>query len=448
MMHATVTRPSRPPDSSASARSAIIPGAWQSVFAALACFVYLGVHFGLNRVSDEIQTGYDPIPTLSQAAILLVAGLLVVRYRARCLRALPGLLPFAAFLALATASTLWSQSPGASARRALSLATLLIFALYSFSALGLLRTCRIQVASMWIVAFASLIAAAVVPSSGFDYGELAGAVRGVFQQKNSLGEAMTTGLLALSYMVLHRRRVVWTDGIHLAVAIGMIVLSRSTTSLLLAAGVAAATIGLLLLSRGIVWAGLCLLGGCMLVTLILGVLIASPDSLLEALGKDATLTGRSAIWAAIGHAVAGTPLLGFGYSAFWLPDSVTVQRIWAELEWHTPSAHSGYLDTLLELGVVGLVQFAAMGVLTAILIARAFVGRRWPDAGWALIVLGIVAVFNFDESSLPRPDMHQLQWVWAVLVLLRPATLPVAKTAWTRPRVVWPVAGAPIAGRR
>jgi exopolysaccharide production protein ExoQ len=79
---------------------------------------------------------------------------------------------------------------------------------------------------------------------------------------------------------------------------------------------------------------------------------------------DPTFTGRTSIWAFALDMIERRPLLGWGYQSYWLvgPDAPSVLEApgWvAEM----PNAHNGYLDTILETGLLGL------AVLTTFIIA-------------------------------------------------------------------------------
>jgi O-antigen ligase len=89
-----------------------------------------------------------------------------------------------------------------------------------------------------------------------------------------------------------------------------------------------------------------------LVAAIANALFAVNSAVLEASGRDASLTGRTGIWETV-LSEPINPVLGTGYTAFWLGERL--QRIWA-LYPRTPliQAHNGYLEVYLNLGVVGL----------------------------------------------------------------------------------------------
>jgi O-antigen ligase len=82
-------------------------------------------------------------------------------------------------------------------------------------------------------------------------------------------------------------------------------------------------------------------------------LFSVKGAILEASGRDATLTGRTGIWQTV-LSEPINPLFGTGYASFWLGERL--QRIWALYpRTQLIQAHNGYLEVYLNLGVVGLV---------------------------------------------------------------------------------------------
>jgi exopolysaccharide production protein ExoQ len=80
---------------------------------------------------------------------------------------------------------------------------------------------------------------------------------------------------------------------------------------------------------------------------------------LESAGRNATLTGRTEIWATV-LKLAQNPLVGTGFQSFWLGDRL--ERMWATFPVFRPNqAHNGYLEIYLNLGLIGLLLF--VGVL-------------------------------------------------------------------------------------
>lgn len=80
------------------------------------------------------------------------------------------------------------------------------------------------------------------------------------------------------------------------------------------------------------------------------------SGMLTKLGMDATFTGRTDIWTVSIDYIRQSPLMGYGYQAFWRSDalmsSFTENNTWATT---APDSHNGYFDLLLAAGVPGLV---------------------------------------------------------------------------------------------
>ena len=95
--------------------------------------------------------------------------------------------------------------------------------------------------------------------------------------------------------------------------------------------------------------------GVVLLTLLLliaSVAVFTPDSLLELIGKDPTLTGRTDIWGYVIPFIYQRPLLGWGYAAFWSTQDPAAWEIANALRWFSPQAHNGLLEILLSGGLV------------------------------------------------------------------------------------------------
>ena len=89
-----------------------------------------------------------------------------------------------------------------------------------------------------------------------------------------------------------------------------------------------------------------------LVAAIANALFAVNSAVLEASGRDASLTGRTGIWQTV-LSEPINPLFGTGYTAFWLGERL--QRIWDFYpRTRLLQAHNGYIEVYLNLGLVGL----------------------------------------------------------------------------------------------
>ncbi len=79
--------------------------------------------------------------------------------------------------------------------------------------------------------------------------------------------------------------------------------------------------------------------------------------IFKSFGKDTTMTGRTLLWEKGIEAGWDMPVLGHGYSAFWIPGNPVAEEMWYKFSiggrfgFHF---HSLYVETFVELGGVGL----------------------------------------------------------------------------------------------
>jgi O-antigen ligase len=92
--------------------------------------------------------------------------------------------------------------------------------------------------------------------------------------------------------------------------------------------------------------------------------MVNESTLLELLGKDPTLTGRTLFWPYVIDNIFNRPFLGWGYFGFWTPFNPIALQIAEAIKgddnwyvWIIPNAHNGLLEALLEVGFVGTFLF-------------------------------------------------------------------------------------------
>ena len=122
-------------------------------------------------------------------------------------------------------------------------------------------------------------------------------------------------------------------------------------------------------------------------------LLGAGGGILSAIGRDATLTGRTAIWErALG--MVQDPALGTGFEAFWLgPRFDAMHSAYRGIN----QAHNGYIEVYLNLGWVGV------GLLAALLFSsyRKVCARLRNEVGaggfWYAYFFAVLVV-NFTEA--------------------------------------------------
>lgn len=337
-------------------------------------------------------------------------SLLLVAVRpAPILRAAQRNVPLFVLILLPLISILWSIGPSITLRRAIAL----VMSMAVAYVLATRFTPRRQVVVLGVVlggaTLLSILAGVVMPGLAFMPGE--GALRGVFIHKNVLGWiscfTVAVGLAARTDPSRRMRR----GGLLLVLSgAAGVLLSTSATSLL-AALTAAATfrvVPAITRRRGI--ERLAMVFGLMVLTvLLIGGLALSYGAILEALGKDPTLTGRVQLWQSVDPEIARRPVLGFGYGAFWSEGNATAWRIWEALGWQAPHAHNGYRDLMLGVGLVGLVLFV---IVTARGLSQGLaLCTEAPGEAWTLPVsfITISLVLNLTESTILM--QNDLMWV-------------------------------------
>ena len=399
-------------------------------FLALGVFFYSGATVPLTPVTNSDVGGGSPISTVLSAILLTGTLTFTAFHWRRCLPLVLKILPFLALLGLAAVSTLWSQALEATLRRSVTLLGVILYSVSVYVGVGPWRFMKMTLLALVGIAFAGVAIAVVKPAIGMDVGDYANAVRGLYGQKNGFGMALFNATLALCFLILRRQRLKSADLVVVAILIAILIVTRSTTSLLLAVGSFAATITLLWIRRGGAWRAValwCVASGFASAFCLVAVL--GMAGTFDLIGKDSTLTGRTEIWEAVWQSIGRRSLFGYGYSAFWLPESREVQFIWSEIEWKTPAAHSGYLEVRLQFGDLGVVLLGIMLFSSFVRIAKGLVGQNPELACWFLLFIVTQAIFDRTESGLLSPDLRLVFWIIATLALSeRPPCLVVARS--------------------
>lgn len=417
-----------------------VPMGWpEHVFHIVAMVTQFGAILSLYVTLTGADVGVGdsaPINTVTMVAILAVSVVMSVRYRDNIIRALPGMIPVLCFLALAVASAMWSDYPDISLRRSGTAITTALWGAYLASRFSLRDVIVMIAQSIVIIALASLFMGLTFHSMALDLVNIEGldsgpGWRGILDGKNTLGIEMATGMVTMFYLVLstgasRRDKVWWLLGMGLCTV--LLYLSQSRTSWV--AGFVG--LGVCIVARsmyrrpavGVValtW--ILLLGGPLLMFVL-----SDLGTLTQMLGKDATLTGRVDLWQIVLPYGDRRPWLGYGYGAFWNEDSPMTQEIWRILNsYQPPHAHNGWIETYLELGLVGCAVVAIQMLQMLISSARATSQGRDVDAPYMLLIIAMMLIFNMLEADLIRaPALF-----WPFLII---GPVAIAKVMRQRPR--------------
>jgi O-antigen ligase len=139
---------------------------------------------------------------------------------------------------------------------------------------------------------------------------------------------------------------------------------------------------------------------------------ASPD-VLRAMGRDPTLTDRTAIWDLVIDLV-DNPILGTGFESFWLGPRLAT--VWRSYTWGPTQAHSGYLEIYLQLGWIGVILLAVI-IATGYRTVTAALRQKLPTANLMLAYFFVGLTYNFTEAAFFR--MMASAWILLLLSMTR-----------------------------
>ncbi len=124
---------------------------------------------------------------------------------------------------------------------------------------------------------------------------------------------------------------------------------------------------------------------------------------LEALGKDATLTGRTQLWEAAANVVKERPVFGVGAEGFWMwtsGEAFTLLEASYKQAGTRFNFHSSYYEIQVHLGYVGLAFLWATVIWCLFRSGLAWVKSQTIVRTFFLLLSLIVFAYSFTESLM------------------------------------------------
>jgi len=171
---------------------------------------------------------------------------------------------------------------------------------------------------------------------------------------------------------------------------------------------------------------------------VLGILVNTDMGVVQAMGRDSTLTTRTQLWRDLLR-ISVDPWFGTGFESFWLGERA--KALWRTHWWHPNQAHNGYLEVFLNLGWIGV-------ILLGFVIAwglRNVVGalRRDPKLGGLRLAFFVAAIlYNLTEAAFKVMHPVWIAFLLAVTVVPSADAGGPAPAAARQPRTA-SVAGTP-----
>ncbi|AWK88857.1 O-antigen ligase family protein [Azospirillum thermophilum] len=388
-----------------------------------------------GTVLPVLLTGGGPVAADQESAgaavffagtYVLILGLIASR------PALAFRVPFAspalsAALLLAFLSSLWSLYPDITLRRSVAFLFTTVFGIYLGLRYRFPEIMRLLATGLSLLMVLSFIFVVAMPAVGLDHEMHPGAWKGVFFQKNVTGRMMVWLVLCLVWLDWQGEARRWVTRSLLALAMLLIIMSRSGTGLLTSFLVTGA-----LLSTTLVRGSIRSFMPTMALLIALLVIAATAGAFfwhdaLYAMGRDPTLTGRTVLWDHILRSVEERPLLGYGYAAYWYgaygPGAAFVEG------WGINSAHSGWLEAMLDLGLPGLlIVVTLLGRLLFQGFFQARYGDNRAEPAWMFAVGCAMLAISISESLFL--ERHSLNWIVLTIGVVR----LIQRQRWDRAR--------------
>ncbi|MEJ2125691.1 MAG: O-antigen ligase, partial [Alphaproteobacteria bacterium] len=299
----------------------------------------------------------------------------------------------------ACVSAMWSLTPGPSAYFGLQLLFTILAGLMLATFTSRLHLIQMVFLALVAAQIISLFIEFAMPGlrSGFPGG-------GAFTHKNILGNVMTLQLITSGCLFLAGWRR-WLTAGAFVLAAALLVYSQSASALL----TALAIVGVLLPAGAIyrlsprsalIGVSIALIGGALALFVLPQMDFTPVKFVLESLGKDTTLTGRTDLWQFAKDAIRDHPWLGHGYRGYWESEETSKYLLRYVAQQDLWFFHNNYLEVAVAFGLGG-------PVLLVFGLAIAF-WRRFVEflsgasmmALWALLFIVYVAALAMAENPL------------------------------------------------
>ena len=372
--------------------------------------MWLGIWLGTGPLwtpGSGLNAQLDGSPLdASFYAILLVIGVVILVRRGRLLSLPKASLPILIYYAYCLLSISWSHIPEAAFKRWIKDVTDLVMVMILVTDPKPVEALMLFFTRVGYVLFPASIALIKYSDLGraFDPGG-APVNTGVSTNKNSLGMMTYVISIGVFWSWFHQlrskrktgrlRRLV-AEGTLLGFAVVVLTLAHSATS------IACFTLGctLILSARlpfvtrrpkrihAVVLTLLCFGGAAML--------FGGEGSVTGALGRDATFTGRTDIWKTV-LPMCPNPVIGAGFESFWNTYGGNLTVLGPYLK-GINEAHNAYIETYLNLGIVGLCIIAFIFADGYRRVCGAF--RHNHEIGsLALAYLGASLIYGITEAG-------------------------------------------------
>jgi O-antigen ligase len=265
---------------------------------------------------------------------------------------------------------------------------------------GLFRVLQLYFVALFIAAVLSLVFVVLSPGTAIWH---TGEWQGLFNHKNSLGGAMGTLMTIGVCLFLQGWRRGFTAAVT-AFGAGMLAMSRSGAALVTVAIAMSMIIPVLIYRQGysafFFAVGALLAAGAAALLYVDAARIDVLDAVLESLGKDATLTGRTVLWDFGVEAFQERPLLGWGYHAWWEASGPAVETLRMVIKQELWMFHNNFLEVAVAFGILGPIALGAAILFVLVTSVRTFLADPQYINAWPMFFLVLVLIQAMAENPL------------------------------------------------
>lgn len=324
-------------------------------------------------------------------------------------------------LCLTVLSVFWSVQPAITFQRCIALIGTTLFGIFLYFHFSLKDFVRILLLSLIIISVLSLLFIVFLPFLAIHSdGPHEGLWRGVFAHKNILARTISFGVIlsAIDLLENFSKAKKWIKITVLILCSVLLINSGGKSGLLIAIFSIFILYPILRLIASASRKQKIALYTTIFFSFIAFGLLASwfilnAEIVLGSVGGDLTLTGRTVLWGLVASEALNSPILGYGYGAFW--ESTIAEPIWLIMDWEAPHAHNGFLEIWLDIGLVGLILFFSL----LYKYFRDGIKRLSDKDGKGVILLSILSyliLYSIPGNSII--SQNSLSWFLFVYLML------------------------------
>ncbi|NVO29198.1 O-antigen ligase family protein [Donghicola sp. C2-DW-16] len=206
---------------------------------------------------------------------------------------------------------------------------------------------------------------------------------GIFASKNDFAQFAASGVITGFSGLIGglRRNIFYPSLICIALSTYLLIKADSAGALIATSGSCLIVLGIKFLGRFRGFARFFLLAFMFLVLLFVVLFVslnlpAMQQILLDATGKDATMTGRTELWEVAFDEIEKRPIFGTGYKAYWIPGNSMAEQLWEKFGIASKQGfhfHNTIISNAVEIGIFGV-----------LILVYIFFSSSYRIACWAL----------------------------------------------------------------